>query len=82
MYIGDILENHKFRPKDYSTQKYDCVRIYNTHRGELAFLMRSKNLYPQCWMVNYGWSNLVFMSYQEAVNFCRDHHFTLKAKDE
>ena len=81
MIIGDIcLVDGKANLKaaDIETEKYEGRKLLRSSRGETAVLMKSKDNAPVTWCVAYRSSGLYFLSYQDAMDYCRKHGF----KDE
>jgi len=80
MFVGDISKEIKLQPKEFSNDKYDCLKVYETNIGSKAFLMRNKTGYPNRWMVICGMSNVVFLNYQEALDYCKEHKFKVMSE--
>ena len=81
MIIGDIcLVDGKTNLKaaDIETEKYEGRKLLRSPRGETAVLMKSKVGTPVTCCVAYRSSGLYFLSYHDAVAYCRKHGF----KDE
>ena len=81
MLIGDIcLVDGKTNLKaaDIETDKYEGRKLLRSPRGETAVLMKSKDNAPVTWCVAYRSSGLYFLSYQDAMDYCRKYGF----KDE
>ena len=81
MIIGDIcLVDGKVNLKasDIETDNYEGCKLLRSPHGETAVLMKSKGEAPVTWCVAYRSSGLYFLSYHDALNYCRKHGF----KDE
>ena len=58
------------RPSDYSDSRYDCVELRATKNNHPVLVMQSKKTAPLMWKVCFGFSQVYFPSFAEAVDFC------------
>ena len=65
------------RAKDYSTDSYDAVELRTDRRKNPVVIMHSKRTAPLTWKVVYGFSEIFFRSFAEAVAFCNTHGFEM-----
>ena len=55
---------------DYSDKNYDCVELRATKNNHPVLIMQSKKTAPLMWKVCFGFSQVYFRSFAEAVDFC------------
>ena len=73
----------KFTAKDvasFSHRGYDCRFLLQTAKGLPVAICQSTD--PDCniWKVQYGFSTVVFGTYAEAMEFCRERFCDLDGK--
>ena len=81
MIIGDIcLVDGKtnLKASDIVMERYEGRMLLRSPCGDTAVLMRSKSGSPVTWCVAYRSSGLYFLSYHDAMDYCKKHGF----KDE
>ena len=69
------------RPEDFSTDRYDGVQLRSDGRKNPVVIMHSKRTDPLRWKVVYGFSQVFFRSFADAVAFCNSRGFQL-VKDQ
>lgn len=79
MYIGDNVGNVMFKPSNFDNSKHKCLRVYMFH-GQPVALMVTKNVYPTTYSVINGFSSFYFLSFEEAIVFCRERGYKLVSK--
>ena len=67
------------RPKvsDFGTDAYDAVELRSDRKENPVIIMHSKRTAPLTWKVVYGFSEIFFRSFAEAVAFCNTHGFEM-----
>ena len=65
------------KASDYSTAAYDAVELRSGQKQDPVIIMRSKRTAPLMWKVVYGFSEVFFRSFAEAVEFCNSRGFQL-----
>lgn len=68
--------------KDFSTKKYTCVKLMRTKRDKPVAILESNDMKNWHWRVQYGFSCVVFPTYEEAMRFCRERFFELDGEQE
>lgn len=73
--IGIYSKNSGFCPgilraSDFSTRSYDGVQLRTAKNGVPVIIMHSKKTTPLMWKVAYGYSQVFFRTFAEAVDFC------------
>lgn len=58
------------RASDYSNEKYDGVQLRKTGENQPVIIMRSRKTAPLMWKVAYGYSQVFFRTFAEAIDFC------------
>ena len=71
----------RMRAADYSTDTYDAVELRTDRKENPVIIMHSKRTAPLTWKVVYGFSEIFFRSFAEAVAFCNTHGFEM-AKEQ
>ena len=69
------------RPEDFSSARYDGVQLRSDGKKNPVVIMHSKQTDPLRWKVVYGFSQVFFRSFAEAVAFCNTRGFQL-VKDQ
>lgn len=71
--------DQKIRTKadDFSDRLYDGVEIRSDRKQNPVVIMRCKRIDPLPWKVVYGFSQVYFRSFGEAVEFCNTRGFRL-----
>lgn len=64
-----------YRPSDFSDKQYDGVKLMTTPKDRMVVIMRSKVTAPMMWKVTYGFSQIFFRTFAEAVEFCSTRGF-------
>ncbi len=67
------------RPKvsDYDSEEYDAVELRSDRKENPVVIMHCKQTAPLTWKVVYGFSEVYFRSFAEAVEFCNTRGFKL-----
>lgn len=65
------------RAEDFSNKRYDGIQLRTDRRENPVVIMRSKETDPLRWKVVYGFSQVFFRSFAEAVEFCNSRGFRL-----
>ena len=71
---------HKATPvkaSDFSDKLYDGVEVRSDRKQNPVIIMRCKRTDPLSWKVVYGFSQVYFRSFAEAVEFCNTRGFRL-----
>ncbi len=62
---------HRFgKASDFSNNAYEGVRLFQAYNDTPVIVMKSKTTAPLMWMVAYGFSQIYFRSFEEAIAFC------------
>lgn len=69
------------RAEDFSDCRYDGVQLRTGRKKNPVIIMESKRTDPLRWKVVYGFSQVFFRSFAEAVEFCNSRGFQL-VKDQ
>ena len=56
----------------FSKGGFTCIRLYLTKKGKPVALSEGNSAAHYKWRVQYGFSCVVFKTYEEAVRFCRE----------
>ena len=56
---------------------FTCVRLYLTKNGKPVALSEDNSKDQYKWRVQYGFSCVVFKTYEEAIRFCRECFYDL-----
>ena len=70
------------RPSDFSNDKYDGIGLYQRRDKKPVMMFRSKNKHPQSWQIIDGIMDFHFLSYEEAVHFCKIRGYTFVKGEE
>ena len=65
------------KTSDYSTAAYDAVELRSGQKQDPVIIMHSKRTAPLMWKVVYGFSEVFFRSFAEAVEFCNSRGFQI-----
>ena len=65
------------KASDYSTAAYDAVELRSGKKQTPVIIMHSKRTTPLMWKVVYGFSEVFFRSFAEAVEFCNSRGFKI-----
>ena len=65
------------RASDFSDSAYDAVELRTDRKKNPLVIMHSKRTAPLTWKVVYGFSEIFFRSFAEAVAFCNTHGFEM-----
>ncbi len=55
---------------DFSDKNYDGIQLRGSKKDNIVLIMHSKKTSPMEWKVAYGFSQIFFRSFEEAVAFC------------
>ncbi len=76
-----ILKNTEVKPLmeviDYDDKLYDAVELRKDKRKRPVVIMHSKREDPLTWKVVYGFSEVYFRTFADAVAFCNSRGFQL-----
>ena len=64
--------------KMFSRGDFTCIRLYLTKSGKPVALSEGNSKTHYKWRVQYGFSCVVFQTYEEAVRFCRERFYDLQ----
>ena len=64
-------------PSDFSNDRYDGIGLYKRRNGKPVVLFRSKSKKPRHWQILDGSMDFHFLSYDDAVAFCRKRGYKL-----
>lgn len=62
---------------DLSGDRYDGIQMRKSRDGYPVIVMRGKNTAPLPWKVAYGFSEIYFRSFEEAIDFCNSRGMKL-----
>ena len=65
---GDVLCFMK--ASDYSNRDYEGIQLRKTKKGMPVVISRSRKTAPLEWKVSFGFSQIFFRTFDEAVEFC------------
>ena len=72
--MGIFTEGNKIlacmNATDYSDKHFDGVELRCAKNGTPVIIMHSKKTAPLMWKVAYGYSQVFFRTFAEAVDFC------------
>ena len=69
-----------FRVENFNTDKYRAVELREDRRQRPVVIMRSSETAPLSWKVVYGFSQVFFRTFPEAIEFCNSRGFKLVKK--
>ena len=58
------------KASDYSDRDYDGIQLRKWKDNMPVLISRSKKTAPLMWRVSYGFSQIFFRTFEEAVEFC------------
>lgn len=58
------------KASDYSNENFNCVEVRTTKNNQPVIIMQSKKTTPLMWKVCYGYSQVYFRTFAEAIEFC------------
>lgn len=61
----------------FSTRDFTCVNLFLTKSGKPAALSEGNSAAHYKWRVQYGFSCVVFKTYEDAIRFCRERFYDL-----
>lgn len=61
----------KFEPSDFSTDKYRCVNVINFRDRDPVIILVSETCDPPYYRVVDGTMQMCYLSYSEAVEYCK-----------
>lgn len=64
----------------FSRGDFTCIRLFLTKNSKPVALSEGNNKAQYKWRVQYGFSCVVFKTYQEAIDFCRERFYDLDGK--
>lgn len=59
----------------FSRGNYDCRKLFQTSSGAPVAVSRNRKL--DIWQVQYGFSSILFGTFEEALDFCRSRFYAL-----
>ena len=68
----------RFEPSDFSTDKYRCVNVINLRDRCPVIIMASESCDPPYYRVVDGSLEMFYLSYSEAVDYCRQSGYMHK----
>ena len=79
--IGIIDTENKIpvymRASDFGNDRYEGIEIRADKKNAPVIVMRSKGEAPLPWKVAYGFSQIYFRTFAEAIEFCNSRGFKL-----
>ena len=78
---SDVDARRLMRAEDFSDRRYDGIQLRTDRKKNPVVIMHSKGTDPLRWKVVYGFSQVFFRSFAEAVEFCNSRGFQL-VKDQ
>ncbi|MDO4648978.1 MAG: hypothetical protein Q4B26_10040 [Eubacteriales bacterium] len=71
------------KASDFSNSAYDGVRLFEGRNNTPVIVMKSKTTAPLMWKVVYGFSQIFFRSFEDAIAFCESRGMQMiKEQDE
>ncbi len=71
------------KASDFSNNAYDGVQMFEGRNNTPVIVMKSKTTAPLMWKVVYGFSQIFFRSFEEAIAFCESRGMQMiKEQDE
>lgn len=67
--------------RDFSRGSYECRRLLRNRDGQLVIISKCKNESIPVWKVEYGFSCMVFGTFDEAMAFCRGEFTDLDGRE-
>lgn len=58
------------KASDFDNEKYSGQQLRVSVDRELVLVMKSKSLTPAPWVIQKGMSNVFFMTYKQAMEYC------------
>lgn len=77
---SDVDIGRFLKAENYSSRTYDGIQLREDRRKMPVLIMRSREANPFGWKVVYGFSQVFFRSFSEAVDFCNSRGFRLVKK--
>lgn len=77
--IGQVFNGpfpQGLKASNFSNDQYEGVELLSGKKFPLVLIMRSKKTAPLEWMVAYGFSQIFFKTFREAMDFCKKQGFT------
>jgi len=71
----DAMAVNFMDPTNMGNDRYDGVRLYCRADGKPVILQRSKSRTPQHWQVVDGFADYHFLSYSDALRFCKERGY-------
>lgn len=65
----------RFESSDFSTDKYRCVNVINLKDGRPVIIMVSESCDPLYYRVIDGMLEMFYLSYSDAVGYCREKNY-------
>ena len=65
------------KASDYSDKHYDGIQLRRTVKNDPVIIMKSKRDDPLRWKVMFGFSQVFFRTFAEAVEFCNSRGMKL-----
>ena len=78
---SDVDARRLMRAEAFSDHRYDGIQLRTDQKKNPVVIMHSKETDPLRWKVVYGFSQVFFRSFAEAVEFCNSRGFQL-VKDQ
>ena len=75
---------HKITDTDrqmFTRGMFECRRLLQTAKGQPVGISQSTDPDFPVWKIEYGWSCLVFPSYEDAMAYCRGRFKSLDGKE-
>lgn len=73
----DADNKPRMKASDFSTPLYDAVELRADRKENPVIIMHCKRTDPLRWKVIYGFSQVFFRTFAEAVEFCNTRGFRL-----
>jgi hypothetical protein len=58
------------KASDFSDRNYEGIQLRKTKEGMPVIISQSKKTAPLMWKVSYGFSQIFFRTFDEAIEFC------------
>lgn len=74
--VGGNVDGRKLlKAENYGNSLYDGIQLREDSEKKPVIIMRSRKESPFMWKVVYGFSQVFFRSFSEAVDFCNSRGF-------
>lgn len=71
-----MLDFSKLKSSSLANKKYNFFCQLQDRHFQPVFIFQSKEASPCNWRICFGWTSLHFKTYQEAMEYCKNHGFS------